>query len=55
MSTGPRSDADRSSLIVVGPKDAMRWARPLPPAGQMQIEGLTKTESDDFIAVLETR
>lgn len=53
MSDAAAHDDDQSVLIVVGPKDAIRRARPLPPFGQMGIEDLTDEESDAFIAALE--
>lgn len=46
-------DNERSELVVVGPKDALRLARPLPPDEKMQIEGLTKEVPDAFIAALD--
>ncbi len=55
MPTERDSDSEEPKLIVVGPKDALRLARPLPPDGEMAIEGLTEAESDAFIAALEGR
>jgi hypothetical protein len=54
MSDAVAHDEDQADLIVVGPKDAIRLERPLPPFGEMGIEGLTDEESDAFIAALET-
>lgn len=55
MSDAATHDREPSKLIVVGPKDALRLARPLPPDKVMQIGDLTKEESDAFIAALESR
>ncbi len=53
MSDAAVHGGEDSELIVVGPEDAIRLARPLPPFGEMAIEGLTDEESDAFIAALE--
>ena len=53
MSDVAAHDGENSELIVVCPEDAIRLARPLPPFGEMAIEGLTDEESDAFIAALE--
>ena len=55
MSDAATHHTDRSGLIVVGPRDVARLARPLPSVGEMSVEGLTEDESDAFIAALEAR
>lgn len=53
MSDVVAHNEENPELVVVGPEDAIRRARPLPPVGEMAIEGLTDEESDAFIAALE--
>ena len=55
MSDAAAHDEGQSKLIVVGPKDTLQMARPLPPDEVMRIDDLTKEESDTFIAALESR
>lgn len=55
MSDAAAQDEEQTKLIVVGPKDALRMARPLPPDDVMRIDDLTREESDAFIAALESR
>lgn len=55
MSDAAIHDDEGPELTVVGPKDALRMARPLPPDEVMRIDDLTEEESEAFIAALQSR